>query len=92
VVPLAAELLLRARRQRELLAFVEGDYEDTWAKGLLGRGRVCFGAIVLVCEAAVMGRGLWCGLIVDYCGRRRGATERVCQRRKVRLLEFCSGG
>lgn len=43
MVALAAELLFSARRQREFLTLMQGDYEDTWAQGPSRRGRVCFG-------------------------------------------------
>lgn len=38
----AAELLLSARGQRKLLAFMEGDDQDTGAKGLRRGGCVGF--------------------------------------------------
>jgi hypothetical protein len=38
----AVECLLGARRERELLSLMEGDYQDTGAQGRWGRSRVCF--------------------------------------------------
>jgi hypothetical protein len=104
----AAEVLLGARGQRELLALMERDYQDTGAEGRCRRGCVglrgcCAGsagcermccavstmAIVLLCEGLGGRGGLWRGLVSDYCRRRRRATECVCKRGKVRLLELC---
>ena len=59
-------------------------------EGGAGEGMGTNAIVLCVCEAAGVARGLGRGLVVDYCRRRRGATECVGKRREVRLLEFCS--